>query len=200
MEELVIDCEEEHSGTVIDKLNQRGCQLEDLRVDEEGRSRMRWLAPSRGLIGYRSDFLTDTRGSGTMVHTFSHYGPVKTRARRRANGVIIVQEDCTTVGYALDNLQDRGVLFVGPGIKSYKGQIMGLHSRENDLVVNPAKGKKLTNVRASGSDDAIRLVPPRIFTLEEALEFIEPDELVEVTPGSIRLRKREREHHKRKRK
>ena len=200
MEELVIDCEEEHSGTVIDKLNQRGCQLEDLRVDEEGRSRMRWVAPSRGLIGYRSDFLTDTRGSGTMVHTFSHYGPVKTRARRRSNGVIIVQDDCTTVGYALDNLQDRGVLFVGPGIKSYKGQIMGLHSRENDLVVNPAKGKKLTNVRASGSDDAIRLVPPRIFTLEEALEFIEPDELVEVTPESIRLRKREREHHKRKKK
>jgi len=200
LEELVIDCEEEHSGTVIDKLNQRGCQLEDLRVDEEGRSRMRWVAPSRGLIGYRSEFLTDTRGSGTMVHTFSHYGPVKTRARRRSNGVIIVQDDCTTVGYALDNLQDRGTLFVGPGLKAYKGMIMGLHSRENDLVVNPAKGKKLTNVRASGSDDAIRLVAPKEFTLEEALEFIEPDELVEVTPESIRLRKREREHHKRKKK
>lgn len=199
MEDLVIDCEEVHSGTIIDKLNQRGCEMKDLRVDEEGRTRMNWIAPSRGLIGYRAEFLTDSRGSGTMVHTYSHYGPVKTRKRQRMNGALIVQDDSTTVGYSLDNLQDRGVLFWGAGIKVYKGQLLGLHSRDNDLVVNPSKGKKLTNVRASGTDESSRLTTPRTFTLEEALEFIEPDELVEVTPESIRLRKRVLEHHLRKR-
>jgi GTP-binding protein len=198
-EDLSVECAEEHSGSVIDKLNQRGCDLIDLKVDQEGMSRMRWIAPSRGLIGYRSEFLTDTRGTGTLVHRFSHYGPMKTRKRQRGNGVIICQDDCTTAGYGLFGLQERGDLYVHPVQKVYHGQIIGLHSRENDLVVNPAKGKKLTNVRASGTDDAIRLIPPRQFSLEEALEFIEPDELVEVTPVAIRLRKRVLDHNARKR-
>jgi GTP-binding protein len=198
-EEVVIDCQEGYSGSVIEKLNQRGGELGDLHVDEGGHARMRWLVPSRGMIGYRSEFLTDTRGTGTMVSVFSHYGPVKTARRRRNQGVILVQDDCTTVAYALWNLQERGALFMGPGEECYHAQIMGLHSRENDLVVNPAKGKKLTNVRASGSDENIQLTPPRTFSLEEALEFIDEDELVEVTPKSVRIRKRILDHNSRKR-
>ncbi len=199
VEEVAVDCAEEYSGSVIDKLNQRGGSLTDLSTALDGHSRMRWEVPSRGLIGYRSEFITDTRGTGTLMSVFSHYAPVKTQQRNRSNGVLIVQDSCETVGYALYNLQDRGVLYLGPGRKVYAGQIIGLHSRENDLVVNPAKGKKLTNVRASGSDDAIRLTPPKEFGLEEALEFIERDELVEVTPRSIRLRKRILDHNARKR-
>ena len=198
-EEVAIDCAEEYTGSVIEKLNIRGGTLEDLRVDDSGQARMRWTIPSRGLIGYRSDYLTDTRGTGTLMHTFHHYGPLKSTPRARSNGVLIAQDPCETAGYSLDNLQDRGVLFVAPVVKVYNGQIIGLHSRENDLVVNPSKGKKLTNVRSSGTDDAIRLIPPRTFSLEEALEFIEPDELVEVTPKSIRLRKRHLDHNARKR-
>ncbi len=198
-EEVAINCGEDYSGSVIEKLNQRGGELKDLKVTEDGIARQKWIMPSRGLIGYRSEFLTDTRGTGTLVHVFSHYGPVQTRRRVRTNGVIIVQEDCETAAYSLDTLQDRGQLFVGHGQKVYLGQIIGLHSRETDLIVNPGKGKKLTNMRASGSDDTIRLTPPREFTLEEALEFIAPDELVEVTPTSIRLRKRVLDHNERKR-
>ncbi|MGM0576215.1 MAG: translational GTPase TypA [Myxococcota bacterium] len=199
VEEVIVDCEEGYSGLVIEKLNQRGGDLQDLRVDSDGHARMRWAVPSRGLIGYRSEFLTDTRGTGTLAHTFSHYAASKGRPRQRGNGVMIAQESCETAAYALDNLQDRGELFVEPGQKVYAGQIIGLHSRDNDLVVNPAKGKKLTNVRASGSDDAIKLTPPRILSLEDALEFIEADELVEVTPESIRLRKAILDHNERKR-
>ncbi|MDP6945171.1 MAG: translational GTPase TypA, partial [Myxococcota bacterium] len=198
-EDVTIDCDEAHSGAVIEKLNQRGGDMRDLRAEGDGRARMRWLIPSRGLIGYRNDFLTDTRGSGTLSHIFSHYAKVKARRRRRANGVIIVQDPCTTAGYALDNLQDRGVLFVGPAVPMYAGQVLGIHSRENDLIVNPAKGKKLTNVRASGTDDSIRLTPPKVMTLEDALEFIEDDELVECTPKGIRIRKRILDHNERKR-
>ncbi len=198
-EAVVIDVAEEYSGVVIEKLNARAGDLQDLHVDTDGHARMRWLIPSRSLIGYRSDFLTDTRGTGTLVHVFSHYGPAKAHRRRRMNGVIIVQDDGTTAGYALANLQERGQLFVGPGEKVYRGQIIGLRAKEKDLVVNPSKGKKLTNVRASGTDDAIRLSPPRIMSLEDAMEFIEDDELVEITPESIRLRKRILEHHLRKR-
>ena len=160
---------------------------------------MRWIIPSRGLIGYRNEFLTDTRGTGTISHIFSHYGKAKARQRRRANGVMIVQDACSTVGYALDNLQDRGILFMGPAVPVYAGQVLGLHSRENDLIVNPSKGKKLTNVRSSGTDDAIRLTPPRLMSLEDALEFIEADELVECTPDSVRVRKRILDHNGRKR-
>jgi len=199
VEEVAIDCGEDYSGTVIDKLNQRGGTMTDLHAALDGHVRMRWEIPSRGLIGFRSDFLTDTRGTGTIVHTFSHYAPVKTRKRSRPNGVLIAQDDGETAGYSLDSLQDRGQLFLGAGEKVYMGQIIGLHTRDNDLVVNPSKGKKLTNIRASGADDAIRLTPPRVFSLEEALEFIEPDELVEVTPESIRLRKRHLDHNERKR-
>jgi GTP-binding protein len=199
MEEVVIDCAEEHTGVVIDKLKQRGGELMDLVVDEHAHARLTWTVPSRGLIGYRSDFLTDTRGTGTLAHIFSHYAPARARRRLRANGVLIVLETCTTAGYSLDALQDRGVLFVGHNERMYAGQILGLHNRENDLVVNPSKGKKLSNVRASGTDDAIRLTPPRIMTLEDALEFIAADELVEVTPDSIRIRKRILDHNERKR-
>jgi GTP-binding protein len=198
-EDVTIDCDEAHSGAVIEKLNERGGDMRDLRADGDGRARMRWIIPSRSLIGYRNDFLTDTRGTGTISHIFSHYAREKARRRVRANGVIIVQDLCTTAGYALDNLQERGVLFVGPAVKMYAGQVLGLHSRDRDLVVNPAKGKKLTNVRSSGTDDAIRLTPPRLMTLEDALEFIAEDELVECTPGSVRIRKRILDHNERKR-
>jgi len=198
-EEVVIDCDEANSGTVIEKLNIRGGDLQDLVVTEDGRSRMRWLSPSRGLIGYRSEFLTDTRGTGTMNRIFAHYGPARTSPRLRKNGVLIVQDASATVAYALANLQERGVLFMGAGVDVYGGQIIGLHSRDNDLVVNPAKGKKLSNVRSSGTDEAVRLTPPRSFTLEESLEFIGHGELVEVTPTSIRLRKQHLDHNDRKR-
>ena len=200
MEQVAVDCLENYSGSVIEKLNLRGGQLEDLRVDEAGSlARMRWTVPSRGLIGYRSEFLTDTRGTGTLMHVFSHYAEVKSKPRSRSNGVLIAQDDIETVAFALFNLQERGSLFVRPAEPVYKGQIVGLHSRDNDLVVNPGKGKKLTNMRASGSDESIRLTTPREFTLEEALEFIQPDELVEVTPDNIRLRKRDLDHNVRKR-
>jgi GTP-binding protein len=199
LETVIVDCDDAYSGTVVDNLNRRNGELRDLYVDEEGRARMEWIVPSRGLIGYGSEFLTQTRGTGTLVHRFSHYGPCKTHKRLRQNGVLIVQGPCETVAYALNNLQERGKLYVGPVVSVYGGQIIGLHSRENDLIVNPAKGKKLTNMRASGTDDAIQLTPPRVFALEEALEFIGEDELVEVTPASIRLRKRVLDHTERKR-
>jgi len=199
IEEVAIDCATDYSGTVIDKLNQRGGELTELQNGTDGHVRMRWLCPSRGLIGYRSEFLTDTRGTGTIMHMFAHYAPQKGKDRLRKNGVLIVQDDGETVTYSLNTLQERGQLYVGPGEKIYHGQIIGLHSRENDLVVNPSKAKKLTNVRSSGHDENIFLTPPRVFSLEEALEFIGPDELVEVTPKNIRLRKKHLDHNDRKR-
>ena len=197
--EVSVLCGEAFTGVVIEKLNGRGGEMTELKVEADGHARINYTIPSRGLIGYRSEFLTDTRGTGTLVSVFSHYAPVVAQRSPRKNGVIIVQDDCTSVAFALANLQARGELFIGPQSKCYKGQVMGLHSRDNDLVVNPAKGKKLTNMRASGSDDSVKLTPPRSFTLEEALEFIAADELVEVTPENIRLRKLQREHHMRKR-
>ncbi|HRE90336.1 MAG TPA: translational GTPase TypA [Myxococcota bacterium] len=199
IEEVAIDCAEEYSGSVIEKLNQRGGELRDLMATQDGHVRMRWYCPSQGLIGYRSEFLTDTRGTGTIMHMFDHYAPTKGKTRMRKNGVLIVQDDGETVTYSLNTLQERGQLYCHPGEKVYHGQIIGLHSRENDLVVNPSKGKKLTNVRSSGNDENIFLTPPKIFTLEEALEFIGQDELVEVTPKSIRLRKKHLDHNDRKR-
>ncbi len=198
-EEVVLNCAEGYSGSVIQKLNQRGGELRELRADLDGQTRMTWTVPSRGLIGYRSEFVTDTRGTGNLVHVFSHYGPAKSRARTRTNGVLISQDTGATTGYALFNLQERGVMFVAPGENTYAGQIVGLNSRDNDLVVNPHRGKKLTNVRAAGSDENVVLTPPRVFSLEEALEFITDDEMVEVTPDSIRLRKRFLDHNERKR-
>jgi GTP-binding protein len=198
-EEVVLNCDEEYSGTVIQKLNQRGGELRDLRTDPDGQTRMTWTVPSRGLIGYRSHFVTDTRGTGNLYNVFSHYEKAKSRPRSRSNGVLISQDQGSTTAFALFNLQERGQMVVGPGVKVYPGQVVGIHARNNDLTVNPNKGKKLTNVRAAGSDDNVLLTPPRTFSLEEALEFIQDDELVEATPTSIRLRKRLLEENARKR-
>jgi GTP-binding protein len=198
-EEAVILAPDSATGIVIQKLSQRGGELRSLRIDEQKQARMTWTIPSRGLIGYRSEFLTDTRGEGTIYHQFSNFGPKQDRLRRRVNGVLVVLEDGKTAAYSLDTLQERGQMFVGPGEPVYRGQVVGLHSRDNDLVVNPCKEKKATNVRSSTAEENVLLTPPRQFSLEEALEFIEADELVEVTPGSIRLRKRSLDHEDRKR-
>ena len=189
METLVIDVPEEYQGVVIEKLGLRKAEMLAMHP-REGNVRIEFVIPARGLIGFRNDFLTDTHGTGIMTHTFLEYGPDKGGISRRQNGVLVAMEPCETVAYALFNLQERGILFVGPGVRVYEGMILGQHAKDSDLVVNPAKGKKLTNMRASGSDEAVRLVPPRIFSLEQALEFIEDDELVEITPRSIRLRKK----------
>jgi GTP-binding protein len=198
-EQVVVNCAEEYTGAVIQKLSQRGGELMGLKVDQQKQARLEWTVTSRGLIGYRGEFLTDTRGTGTLYHVFSHYGPAQGERRKRLRGVMIAMDVGQTVAFALFNLQDRAQMFLGPGHDVYGGQIVGLHARDNDLVVNPSKGKKLTNIRAAGSDETIILTPPREFSLEEALEFIEADELVEVTPKSIRLRKRALDHNQRKR-
>lgn len=198
MEYLVIDVPEEHQGTIIEKLGVRKAEMVSMQP-MDGVNRMEFIIPARGLIGFRSEFLTDTRGTGVMTHTFHDYAPFKGHIAGRKNGVLIAIEHGETAGYALFNLQERGILFVGPGVEVYEGMVIGQHAKENDLVVNPCKGKKLTNVRASGSDDTIRLTPPRILTLEQALEFIDEDELVEVTPKSIRLRKKFLDANDRKR-
>ena len=197
MEYLVIDVPEEFQGTVIEKLGTRKAEMVSMHP-MEGINRLEFVIPARGLIGFRSEFLTDTRGTGVMNHTFHEYAPYKGPISSRKNGVLIALESGETVGYSLFNLQDRGILFVGPGINVYEGMIIGQHAKENDLIVNACKGKKLTNVRASGSDDAIRLTPPRLLTLEQALEYIDDDELVEVTPKSIRLRKKHLDANDRK--
>jgi len=168
--------------------------------DGRGRTRLEYKIPARGLIGFQGEFMTLTRGTGLMSHVFDEYAPVKegTLGERR-NGVLISQDDGAAVAYALWKLQDRGRMFVKPGDALYEGMIIGIHSRDNDLVVNPIKGKQLTNVRASGTDEAVRLVPPIQMSLEYAVEFIDDDELVEVTPQSIRLRKRHLKEHERRR-
>jgi len=172
----------------------------DMVPDGKGRVRLEFLIPARGLIGFRSQFLTLTSGSGILTHVFDHYGPVKSaEAIRRNNGVLVSMVKGKTLAYALFNLQERGRLFVGPNTEVYEGQIVGLHSRGNDLPVNPTKAKQLTNIRAAGSDENIILTPPIRHSLEQALEFIEDDELVEVTPKSIRLRKKLLQEHERKR-
>lgn len=153
-------------------------------------TRLVYQIPTRGLLGYRSQFMTDTKGLGVMNYVFKEYGPHAGEIRNRQNGVLVVKEPCATVAYALFNLQERGILFLGPGEKVYKGQIIGENSREGDMVVNPAKGKKLTNMRASGSDENVILTPPKIMSLEDCIAYINDDELVEITPQSIRLRKK----------
>ena len=165
----------------------------------DGRTRMEFDYPSRGLIGYRNEFLTDTRGTGIMNQSFREYGPYAGPIKGRPNGVLIVQEHGETNTYALFYLQDRGVLIMGTGEKVYPGQIVGMHARDNDLVVNPSKAKKLTNIRTTAADEKLFLTPPRVLSLEAALEFINDDELVEVTPKAIRLRKRILDHNARKR-
>ncbi len=199
-EQLLVDCEEEHQGAVMEELGRRRADLKNMVPDGKGRVRMEFVIPARGLIGFRSLFLTLTSGSGILTHVFDHYGPVKNaEAVHRTNGVLVSLVKGKTLAYSLYNLQDRGRLFIDPNIEVYEGQIIGLHSRGNDLTVNPTKAKQLTNVRAAGSDENILLTPPVRHSLEQALEFIEDDELVEVTPESIRLRKKLLQEHERRR-
>jgi len=187
-EELTLDVDKQHMGTVIEKLGARKGQLLEMNQDN-GMARLTYKVPTRGLLGFRSEFLTDTKGMGIMNYVFLEYGPFAGEIRNRNKGVLLVKESCTTVAFALFNLQDRGKLFYGPGIPVYRGQIIGEHCRPQDLVVNPAKGKKLTNMRASGSDENVILTPPTMMNLEESISYINEDELVEVTPKAIRLRK-----------
>ena len=188
---LSVDVEEEHQGAVMEELGRRKGDLQDMAPDGRGRVRLEYRIPARGLIGFQSEFMTMCRGTGIMSHVFDDYGPVKEGdVGERRNGVLISQDDGEAVAYALWKLQDRGRMFVNPGDKLYEGMIIGIHSRDNDIVVNPIRGKQLTNIRASGTDEAIRLVPPVQLTLESAVEFINDDELVEITPKTIRLRKR----------
>ncbi|ACR12954.1 translational GTPase TypA [Teredinibacter turnerae] len=190
-ENVVIDVEDQHQGSVMEELGLRKAEMTNMEPDGKGRVRLEFIVPSRGLIGFRGLFLTLTSGSGIMTSIFDHYGPVKAGdVTSRQNGVLISMVKGKTLAYALFNLQDRGRLFLGHGEEIYEGQIVGLHSRDNDLVVNPTKAKQLTNIRAAGTDEALTLTPPVRHTLEQALEFIEDDELVEVTPESIRLRKK----------
>lgn len=187
---LVIDAPDDCTGTVIEKLGKRKAEMKSMSPTGDGQTRMEFEIPARGLIGFRSQFLTDTRGEGVMNHSFLEFRPFGGNVEKRQNGALISMENGVALGYSLWNLQDRGVLFIAPQAKVYIGMIIGEHSRPNDLDVNPIKGKNLTNVRASGSDDAIKLVPPRDLNLERALEWIEEDELVEITPKTIRIRKR----------
>ena len=199
-EQVVIDVEEEHQGKVMEELGLRKGELTNMEPDGKGRIKLEFLCPSRGLIGFRGQFLTMTSGSGIMTSIFDHYGPVKDgEVASRQNGVLVSMVKGKTLAYGLHPLQERGRLFLGAGVEVYEGQIVGIHSRSNDLVVNPTKAKQLTNVRASGTDDALTLSPPIRHTLEQALEFIEDDELVEVTPQSIRLRKKLLTENERKR-
>ena len=192
--------EEQHQGAVIEALGLRKAVMMDMVSDNKGRVRLTFTAPSRGLIGFRGHFLTMTSGSGIMTSVFDHYGEATAGdVASRQNGVLISMVKGKTLSYALYNLQDRGRLFLGHGIDVYEGQIIGIHSRANDLAVNPTKAKQLTNIRAAGTDEALNLSPPITHTLEQALEFIEDDELVEVTPDSIRLRKKFLTENERKR-
>ena len=198
-EMLTVDVEDTHQGTVMEKLGERKGELTDMQPDGRGRVRLDYIIPARGLIGFRTEFLTATQGTGLMHHVFDHYGKAKTGTiGQRMNGVLIANGTGKSLGFSLFNLQERGRLFIGPGEEVYEGRIIGIHTRSNDLVVNPLKGKQLTNVRASGTDEAIDLVPPIKLTLEQALEFINDDELVEVTPVSIRIRKKLLIEHERK--
>ena len=198
-EHLVVDVPDEFTGTVIEKLGKKKAQMTTMNPTGDGQTRIEFEIPARGLIGFRGQFLTDTKGEGVMNHSFLDFRPHSGGVEHRKNGALISMENGTALGYSLFNLQDRGTLFIEPQTKVYIGMIMGEHARPNDLDVNPIKGKQLSNVRSSGADEAIKLVPPRQLTLELALEWIENDELVEVTPVGIRVRKRELDATKRKR-
>lgn len=199
-EAVTIDVEDTHQGTVMEKMGTRGGELKDMAPDGKGRVRLDFIIPSRGLIGFRTEFLTATQGTGLIYSVFDHYAPVKPGTfGKRQNGVLIANGVGKAVAFAIFNLQERGRMFVGHGDEVYEGMVIGIHSRDNDLVVNALKGKQLTNVRASGTDEAIALVPPIRMSLEQALEFIGEDELLEVTPKSIRVRKKLLLEHERKR-
>jgi GTP-binding protein len=187
-EELTIDVPEAYMGTVIEKLGGRKGQMQEMHQDA-GMTRLRYIIPTRGLLGFKSEFMSDTKGMGVLNYVFHGYGPHVGEMRNRHNGVLVCMDTCTTVAYALFNLQDRGHLFLGPGERVYRGQIIGAHCRTNDLLVNPAKGKKLTNIRAAGSDENVILTPPIRLSLEDCIAYINDDELVEITPKSVRLRK-----------
>ena len=199
MEEVLADVDEPYTGIVVEKMSQRKGELQDMRPSGGGKVRLTFLMPSRGLIGYHGEFLTDTRGTGVMNRLFAGYGPWKGTIEGRRNGSLISTENGEAVQYALFYIQERGALFVNPGDKVYVGMILGEHSRDNDLDVNPVKEKKLTNIRAAGKDEALLLIPPRRMSLEQAIAYIEDDELVEVTPAAVRLRKRYLDPHERKR-
>ncbi|NIY75151.1 translational GTPase TypA [Thalassospira sp. HF15] len=188
-EEVQVDVDEEYSGVVVEKMSLRKAEMTDMRSSGGGKTRIIFIAPSRGLIGYHGEFLTDTRGTGVMNRVFHSYGPVKGSIAGRRNGALISNDQGEAVAYALFNLEDRGIMFVEHGERVYQGMIVGEHNRDNDLEINVLKGKKLTNVRASGKDEAVTLTPPRRMSLEEALSYIQDDELVEVTPKSVRIRK-----------
>jgi GTP-binding protein len=198
-EDAVIDLDENYVGAVVEELGRRLGQMREMRPSAPGRTRLEYRIPARGLIGYRSQFLTDTRGTGVLYTQFAEYGPVGGAIRSRQNGVLIANEEGLSNAYALFYLQERGQLFIGPNIKVYGGMITGIHQRDNDLVVNPCKTKKLTNIRTTAADEKLVLAPPRQVSLEYALEFINDDELVEVTPATIRLRKAVLDHNARKR-
>lgn len=198
-EALTVDVEEAHQGAVMQALGERRGDLQDMQSDSQGRVRLDYHIPARGLIGFQSEFLTMTRGTGLMSHVFDDYGPMKPEIAARHNGVLISAEQGEAVAYSLWKLQERGRMFVVHGDRVYEGMVIGIHSRDNDLVVNPVKTKQLTNVRASGKDEAIVLVPPVAMTLESAIEFIADDELVEITPKTLRIRKRFLQEHERKR-
>ncbi len=198
MEEVFVDVDEEFSGVVVEKMTLRKAELTGMRPTGGGKTRITFVAPSRGLIGYHGEFLTDTRGTGLMNRVFHGYAPYKGAIEGRRNGVLISNAGGEAVAYALWNLEDRGPMFIPAGVKVYEGMIIGEHSRGNDLEVNPLKAKQLTNIRAAGKDEAVRLTPPRKMSLEQAIAYIQDDELVEVTPKSIRLRKRLRDPNDRK--
>ncbi len=199
-EQLIVDVEERNQGAVMELLGARRGALSDMRPDGRGRVRLDYTTPARGLIGFRTEFLTSTSGTGLIYHTFSHYGPCSEgNIAQRGNGALVSNSAGKSVGFALFNLQERGKLCVGPGEDIYEGMIIGIHARANDLVVNPMKAKHLTNIRAAGTDENILLTPPMRLTLEQALEIIDDDELVEVTPAKIRLRKKLLKEHERKR-
>ncbi len=199
-ENLTIDIEEEHQGSVMEKLGERKAEMSNMVPDGKGRVRLDFIIPSRGLIGFQTEFMTATSGSGLIYHTFERYDrAVPGALAQRHNGVLISNGQGKALGYALFNLQERGRLFIGHGVEVYEGMVIGIHSRDNDLTVNPLKAKQLTNVRAAGTDENLVLTPPLVFTLEQALEFIDDDELVEVTPNHIRIRKKLLKEHERKR-
>jgi GTP-binding protein len=197
---LTVDVEEQNQGAVMEELGRRRGDLREMQPDGKGRVRLDYRISARGLIGFQGEFMTLTRGTGVMSHVFDEYAPARTEEMaERRNGVLVSQDDGVAVAYALWKLQERGRMFVNPGDPVYEGMIVGIHTRDNDLVVNPIRTKQLTNIRASGKDEAIDLTPPIGLTLEYAVEFISDDELVEITPKSIRLRKRHLKEHERKR-
>jgi GTP-binding protein len=189
-EDIIVDIDDEYTGTVVEKMTQRKAELADMRPSGHGKTRITFVAPSRGLIGYQSQFLTDTRGTGVLNRLYKEYGPYKGDMGGRRNGALISTETGQAVTYAIFNLQDRGIMFVNPGDDVYEGMVVGENSRDNDLDINVSKTKQLTNVRASGKDEAQILVPPRKMSLEDMMSYINEDELVEVTPKTLRLRKK----------